>query len=138
MYLKNSSWFLAVSMLLFGVLKFVNPFKGWYSIQISASGLPPITYPMGILGEIAVGAVLIFCLLYPNLMSRKTYFSLTTGAFFTIVLMMLTGTFVHLHPDVPAEVLPLKIKPPYIPIFFLLLSISNLYLSVRESRGKRT
>jgi hypothetical protein len=135
MYQKITTWFLALSMFLFGVLKFVHPFKGWYTLQISTSGLPAYAYPLGILGEISVGILLFICLIFGKIFPRTLYLQLTTAAFFLIILMMLTGTFVHLHPDVPAEVLPLKIKPPYIPIFFLLLSISNIYITFKPKSG---
>jgi hypothetical protein len=35
-----TSIFLGSISLSFGVLKFVDPFKGWYSVQIESSGLP--------------------------------------------------------------------------------------------------
>jgi hypothetical protein len=35
---------------------------------------------------------------------------------------------VHLNPNVPASVLPLKIKPPFIPGFFLLLAMADIFL----------
>lgn len=136
MYQKISLWFLAISMFLFGVLKFINPFQEWYSLQISNSGLPTQAYPLGIFGEISVGILLIFCLMYNETISKKTFFILTNLSLIIIILMMLTGVFVHLHPNVPAELLPLKIKPPYIPIFFLLLSLSNIYLSIKQPKNK--
>ena len=49
---------------------------------------------------------------------------------------MLTGVYVHLHPNVPANVLPLKIKPPYIPVFFLLIALSNTFLSIKQAKSK--
>ncbi len=128
-YQKITTWFLGVSMFMFGVLKFVNPFKEWYSVQVTNSGLGELSYSMGILGEITVGSTLLFCLLYQSKISTKTYNWLTNTAFFTIIIMMLTGVYVHLHPNVPADVLPLKIKPPYIPIFFLLIALSNIFLT---------
>ena len=123
-------------MFIFGVLKFVNPFKGWYGIQISNSELGELSYAMGILGEITVGTTLILCLLYRQKLSTKAYNLLTNTSFFTIVIMMLTGVYVHLHPNVPADVLPLKIKPPYIPLFFLLLALSNIFLSAKTRQEK--
>ena len=62
----------------------------------------------------------------------KSYNILTGLSFFIVVIMMLTGVYVHLHPNVPADVLPLKIKPPYIPIFFLLVAFSNLIWTIRN------
>lgn len=132
-YTKITSWFLAISLFMFGVLKFINPFKGWYSVQIANSGLGQFAYAMGIAGEIAVGVTLVLCLIYERRLSIKLYTLLTSITFFTIIVMMLTGIYVHLNPNVPAEVLPLKIKPPYIPSFFLLLAASNLVLTLNNS-----
>ena len=135
-YTKITTWFLAVSMFMFGVLKFVNPFKAWYSTQVTNSDLGQIAYSMGITGEIAVGVVLFYCLIYEQGISTKLYTFFTNLSFFTIMIMMLTGVYVHLHPNVPANVLPLKIKPPYIPVFFLLIALSNIFLSIKQAKSK--
>ena len=49
------SAFLGLSIFMFGILKFVNPFKGWYSVQIMNSGMSESLYWLGIIGEISVG-----------------------------------------------------------------------------------
>lgn len=134
-----TTWFLAISMFMFGILKFVNPFKGWYTIQVTNSDLGHLSYTMGIMGEIAVGITLFVCLIYSEKISTKLYVILTNVSFITISVMMLTGVYVHLHPNVPADVLPLKIKPPYIPIFFLLIALSNIILAIRSMlKAKQT
>lgn len=56
-YSKAISLFLGLSMFRFGFLKFFDPFKGWYSVQISESGLGFGSYVMGILGELVVGRI---------------------------------------------------------------------------------
>lgn len=137
MYKKIASWYLAVAMFMFGILKFVNPFKDWYSVQITNSGLGEFSYALGIFGEISVGLTLIICLLYRNKISTRLYSILTNFSFVVIIIMMMPAIYVHLHSNVPAEVLPLKIKQPFIPIFFMLIAISNLVLSLKEfSRQK--
>lgn len=130
-YNKITSWFLAIAMLMFGILKFANPFKGWYTVQITNSGLGQLSYAMGIMGEIAVGSTLLICLIWGQKFPTKVYYLLTNICFSIIIIMMLTGVYVHLHPNVQAYVLPLKIKPPYIPIFFLLLALSNIFLNMK-------
>lgn len=127
-YTKITTWFLAISMFMFGILKFVNPFKGWYTIQVANSGLGQSSYTLGIAGEIAVGITLFICLIYRKRISTKSYTFFTTVSYSAIIIMMLTGSYVHLHPNVPGDVLPLKIKPPYIPVFFLLIALSNIVL----------
>lgn len=136
-YTKVTTWFLALSMFMFGILKFVNPFKSWYAVQISHSDLGQVSYAMGIMGEIAIGITLFACLIHRQRISTKLYAILTNVSFFTIIIMMLTGVYVHLHPNVPADVLPLKIKPPYIPVFFLLVALSNIILSIRSALKQR-
>lgn len=126
---KSISWFLGIAMLMFGILKFADPFKSWYAVQIAASGLGNTSYIMGIAGEIAAG-----CLLIASLVFRYKMRIILPLASLVIIIMMLPGIYVHLHPDVPAGVLPLKIKPPYIPGGFLLLSVINMLL-VRKYAG---
>ncbi|SFG58447.1 hypothetical protein [Pedobacter insulae] len=133
-YYKITTWSLAISMFMFGVLKFVNPFKNWYSVQVTNSNLGELSYTLGILGEITVGTTLFLCLLYRPKISNKIYKWLTSVSFLAISIMMMTGIYVHLHPNVPANVLPLKIKPPYIPIFFLLIALSNFFLTITNSK----
>ena len=128
-YIKSISWFLGTSMFMFGILKFVNPFKDWYSVQVTNSGLGEYSYWMGIAGEITVGVTLMVTLVCRQKISEKTFSVLITSASLIIIIMMLTGIYVHLQPKVPADVLPLKIKPPYIPGFFLLLALSNIILT---------
>lgn len=123
-------------MFMGGVLKFVDPFKGWYSVQITNSGLGQTSFPLGIIGEVAVGITLFVCLIYKNRISTKLYNLLIRLSFSGVTVMMLTAVYVHLHPNVPAEVLPLKMKPPYIPVFFLLIALSNIYLSIKPKKDK--
>jgi len=94
---------------------------------------------MGRLGEIAVGTTLILCLLYRRKISTKTFDLLTNTSLFTIIIIMLTAVYVHLNPNVPADVLPLKIKPPYIPLFLLVIALTNIVLTIKNLRKvKRT
>lgn len=122
------SVFLAVSMLVFGLLKFFDPFKGWYAVQIDESGLSRSFYWLGIAGEISTGALLLGIVVSRNNLSLKMFSLGIALASAIIIVMMMTGIYVHLHKNVPADVLPLKIKPPYIPGFFLLLAITNLVI----------
>lgn len=130
---KVITGFLGISMFMFGVLKFVNPFKNWYSQQIFLSDfpLPILSYWMGQLGEIIVGVAFIFLLFnHKKISSLKLNLIFNLGNF-SIIIMMLVAFYVHAHPNVPADVLPLKISPPYIPGFFLLLAIANIYFKTK-------
>lgn len=126
-YNKIITLFLGVSMFMFGILKFFNPFKGWYSVQIYASGLGDVSYVGGIAGELIVGVTFLIIEITKNKISFRTYTFLSVIASITVMVMMVAGTFVHLHPDVPADVLPLNIKPPFIPLFVLALALANIF-----------
>jgi predicted permease len=131
-YARIITLFLGVSMLAFGCLKFTDPFKTWYAIQVANSGLGNTSYRMGIFGEIAVGFIFIAASLpakrRPLNQRKRAVLFASTG----VIVMMTAGIYVHLHPLVPAEVLPLKIKPPYIPGFFLALALTNIFLTLRN------
>lgn len=80
-YRNATSWFLAIAMLMFGMLKFVDPFKGWYAVQIVESNLGQLSYVMGIAGEISVGIILFLCLTYKSRISADMFNLVTNTAF---------------------------------------------------------
>lgn len=122
------STFLGFAMFMFGIVKFVNPFKGWYSAQVTNSGMNEFLYWAGIAGEISVGILFIGSVLFRERLSKKVFSPAITSGCALVVMMMAVAIRVHLHPNVPASVLPLKIKPPFIPGFFLLLAIADIFL----------
>ena len=137
--MRRLSLFLGISILTFGVLKFVDPFHTWYETQIAKSGLPAPSFGFGIAGEITIGLGLIapWAARRPLERYRRGILALSSLG---LIVMMLVATYVHLHPDVPADVLPLKIKPPVIPLSFLGLAVFNLVRVLRshesqEARG---
>jgi uncharacterized membrane protein YphA (DoxX/SURF4 family) len=97
---------LGVSLFAFGFLKFFPPFKDWYGQQILHSGLPELAYPFGIAMELLIGCLYIF---QPRWQKWASLLTMAT---------MLVACYVHLQPEVLAEVLPLKIKAPFIPLMF--------------------
>lgn len=129
--IKFISWFLGITMFLFGILKVIIPtINGWYSVQMTKSGIGEfIPIWVGITGEIVVGLALIIGLLTATNKNFKIVMQLTSAA---IVAIMATAIYVHLQPNVPAEVLPLKIKPPVIPAFLMVLAFINIYLTQRK------
>lgn len=140
-YTKITTWILAIAMFMFGILKFFNPFKGWYTAQIHYSGLGQFSYTMGIMAEISVGVTLLVCLIYKDKITRNRLNGMLALSYLLIIGIMATGIYVHLDPNVPADVLPLKIKPPYIPMVFLLMALYNLvsylrHLNTPTSLGK--
>lgn len=126
--------FLGTSMLMFGVLKFFNPFKSWYATQIVNSGMGDLSYLLGIAGEITAGGLLLYATI--STVTRKNVYGLIVIlSSALIVFMMATGVYVHMHPEVPADVLPLKIKPPYIPLIFLMLALFNIWKVRKELKS---
>ena len=125
------SAFLGILMFMFGIVKFVNPFKGWYSVQIMNSGLNESLYWPGIIGEISAGVLFLGIVLLRKKVSGKVSSLTILSASAIVIMIMVTAIRTHLHPNVPADVLPLKIKPPFIPGFFLLLAIADMVLISR-------
>ncbi|MCU0385401.1 MAG: hypothetical protein MUE38_05195 [Flavihumibacter sp.] len=124
--------FLGGSIFVFGILKFIDPFRTWYQTQISSSGLGTGAYWLGIIGEIGVGAMLLLTVINRERFSPGNLRFIGITSTSLLVFMMATGIYVHLHPAVPAAVLPLKIKPPYIPAFFLLAAMIHLRLLIKQ------
>ena len=122
---------LGFSIFMFGIVKFVNPFKGWYSVQIMNSGMDESLYWLGITGEISAGLLFLGSVLFRNKLSKKVFRLTIILASAMVIMIMVTAIRTHLHPNVPADVLPLKIKPPFIPGFFLLLAIADIFLTNR-------
>ena len=135
--IKIITGFLGISMFMFGVLKFINPFKHWYTQQILLSELPfkTIPYWSGQLGEIIVGIGFIILLTNRKITPSK-FNSIFYSGNILVIVMMLVAFYVHLHPNVPADILPLKISLPFIPGFFLCLAIFNLYLKKKNIEKK--
>lgn len=129
---------LGISMFMFGILKFVNPFKDWYSTQVIKSELPfpTLSFWSGQIGEIIIGVFLLYILFFSSKVSKNKFNTIFILGNVGIIIMMIVAFYVHLHPNVPADVLPLKISPPYIPGIFLLLAILNLYLKIKVQNDK--
>ncbi len=136
--IKLISWFLGIAMFMFGILKVIVPtIYGWFSVQMTNSGLVDyIPLWIGIAGEIVIGSTLIFSLVLDKKLTNKNFRIIVQLASAAIITMMLTAVYVHLQQAVPAEVLPLKIKPPFIPIIFLLLALTNIYLIQRQIKDR--
>ena len=127
--------FLGLLMVTFGLLKFVNPtIDGWFHVQIQQSQLPHSAILLGKLGEIATG--LLFLL--PGLRPREGKWPdrMLLIACSSLFCEMLVAAYVHLQPADPAEVLPLGIKPPLIPLFVLLLDVTLAVLVWKDIQGQ--
>jgi len=107
-------------MFMFGFLKFFQPFRGWFAIQIQQSHLPHEAILAGKLMEMATGILFLLPWLRRSLTAKSRH-QLLLIACSILVGQMGVAIYVHLQPQVPASVLPLGIKPPVIPfvVFFL-------------------
>ncbi|QJW96485.1 hypothetical protein [Frigoriglobus tundricola] len=132
---KYLSLFLGALMLTFGVLKFFQPFRGWFDVQIQESHLPHEAVLAGKLGEMVVGCLFLLSWLRRSL-TAKTRERLLLIACSALVAQMGTAIYVHLQPQVPASVLPLGIKPPVIPVVVLLLALLTAFAVWKERRAE--
>jgi predicted neutral ceramidase superfamily lipid hydrolase len=120
-------------MLTFGVLKFVSPtIDGWFHVQIQQSHLPHAAILMGKIAEIVTGTLFLLPRLRP--WRRTSDSRILLIACSSLFLVMLVAIYVHLQPGVPAEVLPLGIKPPIIPLFVVALDVMVAVSAWRDIR----
>jgi hypothetical protein len=123
--LKYTSMFLGVFMFLFGFLKLFEPFRTMFDVQITKSGLPRFSIPMGVAGEMSIGLGLLLAFGLTRRIS-SLFGPIVFVASAGLIVNMGIATYVHLQPEVPANVLPLRIKPPFIPLFVMFLAAVNL------------
>ena len=129
-----NSRFLGTVIFMFGLLKFFEPFHTWFHIQIAKSGLPPLGVPLGIAGEISIGLSLLLASSFRQKiksLSRPILALASAG----LIVTMAVAIYVHLQPEVPSNVLPLGIKPPFIPLAFALLAGLNLLQLFRTNEN---
>ncbi|SCA56533.1 putative membrane protein [Candidatus Terasakiella magnetica] len=127
---KILTGFLGGFILMGGSVKFFDPFTTMFASQIAQSELPfPILMKWaGQLGEMSTGALLLALLIFgarilPDL-KEKAFYLANLG----IVGIMVVAVYVHLHPNVQAEVLPFGSKPPVLTIVIMALAGMNIYL----------
>ncbi|WP_445169436.1 hypothetical protein ACTXG7_09010 [Mycolicibacterium sp. Dal123E01] len=122
-------------MFMFGFLKFFEPFRTMFDVQIAKSDLPPLSVPFGKVAEIAIGLGLFLPASFRkkiNNLHGPVVFIASAG----LIVNMGVATYVHSQPDVPASVLPLGIKTPFIPLFVMVLAVLNLYRLYGATMGK--
>ena len=120
-------------MFAFGFLKYFEPFRTMFDVQITKSDLPRLSIPVGKIAEMAIGLGLLLPAVFRQKFSNldgPIVFVASAG----LVINMGVAIYVHLQPEVPARVLPLGIKPPFIPLFVLFLAVANLYQLYRGNR----
>ena len=123
-------------MFMFGFLKFFQPFRGWFEIQIQQSHLPHESILAGKLTEMLTGCLFLLPWLWRSL-TAKSRDQVLLIASFILVVQMCVAIYVHLQPGVPASVLPLGIKPPVIPGTVLLLGLLTAFSVWKEHRAEK-
>lgn len=126
--------FLGVLMFMFGILKFFQPFRGWFDVQIQQSHLPHQALLAGKLTEMLTGVLFLLPSLWRSL-TAKSRAQILLSASSLLVVQMCVAIYVHLQPQVPASVLPLGIKPPVIPVFVLLLALLTAASAWKQLRA---
>jgi hypothetical protein len=129
------SLFLGVLMLAFGFLKFFQPFRGWFDIQIQQSHLPHEAILAGKVTEMLTGIFFLLPWVWKSLTAKSKNQSLMLACLL-LVTQMSVAIYVQLQPGVPASVLPLGIKPPVIPGFVLLLDLLTAFAVWKQWRAE--
>jgi len=124
-------------MFTFGFLKFFQPIRGWFDIQVQQSHLPHEAILAGKLTEMLTGIFFLLPWLRRSL-SAKSKDQIMLIACFLLFGQMVVAIYVHLQPEVPASVLPLGIKPPVIPVTVLLLGLLTAFDVWKELRAEKT
>ncbi len=132
---KALSPFLGVLMFMFGFLKFFQPFRGWFDIQIQQSHLPHEAILAGKLGEMVTG-VLFLLPWFRRSLTAKSREQLLFIACLLLFSQMAMAIYVQLQPQVPAGVLPLGIKAPVIPCVVLLLDLLTAFAVWKERKAE--
>ena len=123
-------------MFMFGLLKFFQPFHGWFDTQIQQSHLPHEAILAGKLTEMVTGVLFLLPWVWRSLTARSKD-QILLIACFILLTQMVVAIYVHLQPGVPASVLPLGIKPPVIPVTVLLLDLLTASAVLKEWRAEK-
>ena len=127
---------LGIFMFSFGTLKLIQPFNGWFHTQLITSGIGDFAFPFGVGTEITTGVILLGALIFKEKIDQKRFFTFILAGSVMVVFTMITAIYVHLQPNVPANVLPLGIKPPFIPVSVLILAVANSFYTLKLYQNK--
>ncbi|PSW13193.1 hypothetical protein C9J01_10065 [Photobacterium rosenbergii] len=121
---------LGAFLLMAGTVKFFDPFTTMFAKQIALSELPlpVLSRWAGQLGEMAAGALLLIIMIGGKRMDGELRDKAMLLSTLLTTVIMLVAVYVHLLPNVPAEVLPLQSKPPVMTLIILALAWLNAYL----------
>lgn len=135
-FIKPLSLFLGILMFLFGFLKFFQPFRGWFDVQIQQGHLPREAILAGKLSEMVTGVLFLLPWLRRSLTAKRKG-QLLMIACLLLVSQMAVAIYIQLQPQVPAGVLPLGIKAPVLPGLVLLLDLFTAFAVWKERRAEK-
>lgn len=116
---------LGAAMLVAGLVKLIEPFASWFTVQISASALAGLSGPLWIAAEALAGLLFVGAWALRGVLARWAVAAWIVGSLLVVATMLLE-IYVHVHPDVPHDVLPLGSKRPVLPLFLIALAVVNL------------
>jgi hypothetical protein len=128
---------LGVWMFMFGFLKFFQPIRGWFDVQIQQSHLPHEAILVGKVSEMVTGSLFLLPWFRKSL-AAKSKDQILLIACFVLFVQMGVAIHVHLQPGVPAGVLPFGIKPPVVPVVVLLLGLLTAFDVWKKLRAEKT
>jgi hypothetical protein len=123
-------------MFMFGFLKFFQPIRGWFDVQIQQSHLPHQAILAGKLTEMLTGILFLLPWVWRSL-TAKSKDQVLLIACLILFSQMAVAIYVHLQPEVPAAVLPLGIKPPIIPAIVFLLGLRTAFDVSKQLRAEK-
>ena len=120
---------------MFGFLKFFQPIRGWFDVQIQQSHLPHEAILAGKVSEMVGGVLFLLPWLWRSL-TPKSKDQILLIACFILFTQLGVAIYVHLQPGVPASVLPFGVKTPVIPIVVLLLGLLTAFDVWKQLRAE--
>lgn len=134
---KVSTSIVAFFLLIPGLAKFTDPFKTMFTVQIEKSELPfaSLSFIVGQGAEILIGALLFALLFWGTKFSSAITNTLFTIGNLFVYPIMAVAIYVHLHPAVPASVLPMESKPPVLAIILLIGATVNLIIQNKKRKA---
>ena len=131
---KILSGILGFIMLMPGLAKFTEPFKTFIYQHLEIIGFPfPEFMQYAVkFGEIGIGLTLLFLAFKGDKLGEVLRTRVFILANLAVIVTMIVGIYTHLHPDVPAEILPLEYKPPVMGFSYIALALTNLYLNRKK------
>ncbi len=122
-------------MSMFGFLTFFQPIRGWFDIQIQQSHLPHEAILAGKVTEMITGVLFLLPWIWKSRTTKSKDRTLLIACLL-VISQMCVAIYVHLQPGVPANVLPLGIKPPVIPAAVLLLGLLTAFDVWKQLRAE--